>query len=581
MPSHAVPRYQLPITNHQSQTSLRDRLTRLEVLSRVSNAIHTARSPQKILRLVLAEAVRITKAGSGSLILINPNTGLLDIEAAVGLSKKARQLKLKPGQGVTGWVAQSGQPLCVPDVTADARYVPARKSVRSELAVPLEIEGQTMGVLNVDSDRANAFGAADQELLVALAQHSARVLHNVWLLETLRLKTRQLETLVEVGQTIVSAQSLEETLQLITAHGARLLRGKLCSLLLLTPDREELVLKACHGAGKRYVTRPNQRVEDSQVGVVVRRKSPLALLNVLESDRYRHTEIARAEGLVSLLSVPLLYRGEATGVLNVYTAEQHRFDNEEIRLLSALAHLSAIAIEKARLYEKVVDVEEQLRQNEKLSALGLLAAEIAHEIRNPLTVMKMLFHSLNLQFDAADARARDAAVITGKMEQLDKIVERILRFARTSEPEFHPCDLNAIIEDVLLLVRHKLKQQGIELRKKLAVPLPEVSCDRTQIEQVLLNLILNAAHAMPKGGALTISTSREKDAVSFAIADTGEGISAERQKQLFQPFLTSKPSGTGIGLAIVRKIVETHRGRTEVRSRPGQGTQFRISLPAG
>lgn len=558
---------------------LRERLRRLEVLSRVSNAIHTLRAPQRILRLVLREAVRITRATSGSLILINPSTGLLDIEAAVGLSKQAQQLKLRLGQGVTGWVAQRGQPLRVPDVNAEPRYVPARKSVRSELAVPLEIEGHVMGVLNVDSDRVNAFGTADEELLVALAQHSARVLHNVWLLEMLRLKTRQLETLVEVGQTIVSAPSLEETLQLITAQGAKLLRGKLCSLLLLDPEKQELSLKACYGAGMRYVAKPNQTLAESQVGVVVRRKRPLAVLNVQESDRYRHIEIAKAEGLVSLLSVPLLYRDQVIGVLNVYAGELHRFDNEEIRLLSALAHLSAIAIEKARLYEKIVDVEEQLRQNEKLSALGLLAAEIAHEIRNPLTVMKMLFHSLNLRFDPRDARAKDTAVIAEKMEHLDKIVERILRFARTSEPDFQPANLNVIIDDVLLLVRHKLAQQRIELRRKLAEPLPVISCDRTQIEQVLLNLILNAAQAMPAGGALTIGTSADGQWVTCGVSDTGEGISPERQKQLFQPFLTSKPSGTGIGLAIVCKIVDTHRGRIEVRSRRGKGTQFRIALP--
>lgn len=558
---------------------LRERLTRLEVFYRVSDATHTARSPRKILRLVLTEAVRITKASSGSIILINPNTGLLDIEAAVGLTPKARQIKLKPGQGVTGWVAQTGQPLRVPDVAAHPLYVPARKSVRSELAVPLEIEGQVMGVLNVDSDRTDAFREADQELLVALAQHSARVLHNAWLLEKLKQKTRQLETLFEVGQTIVSATSLEETLKRITAHGVKLMRAKVCSLLLLDPDGEKLILKAFHGAGERYATKPSLRVADSQMGVVVRRKRPLALLNVQESDRFQHIEIAKGEGLVSLLSVPLLYRDHAIGALNVYTAEQHRFDNEEIRLLSALAHLSAIAIEKARLYEKVVDVEEQLRQNEKLSALGLLAAEIAHEIRNPLTVMKMLIHSLNLEFGAGDPRAKDVAIVTQKMAQLDKIVDRFLRFARTSEPQFRSENLNTIVEDVLLLVRHKLGQQGIELRKRLASPLPSVLCDRTQIEQVLLNLILNAAQAMPGGGTLTLSTTREEAAVSLRVADTGEGMTPARQKELFQPFLTSKPSGTGIGLAIVRKIVDTHRGQIEVRSRPAKGTQFRIRLP--
>lgn len=559
--------------------NLRDRLTRLEVLLRVSNATHTARSPQKILRLVLAEAVRITQASSGSLMLINPNTGFLDIEASVGLPKKAQRLKLRPGEGVTGWVAQTGQALRVPDVSAHPRYVAARAGVRSELAVPLEIEGQLMGVLNVDSDRRDAFTAADEELLIALAQHSARVLHNVWLLEKLRQKSRQLETLVEVGQTIVSATNLGETLPLIAAHGVTLMRAKLCSLLLVDREKDELVLKACHGAGRTYATKPNLRIADSQVGVVVRRKRPLTVLNVLHSDRYQHIEIARAEGLVSLLSVPMQYRGGVVGVLNVYTGEPRRFDNEEIRLLTALADLSAIAMEKARLYEKVVDVEEQLRHNERLSALGLLAAEIAHEIRNPLTVMKMLFHSLDLRFDAADARAKDTAIITDKMEQLDRIVDRILRFARTSEPDFRTENLNAIVEDALLLVRHKLAQQGIELRRRLDASLPALSCDRTQIEQVLLNLILNAAQAMPGSGTLTIATAREPGHVLVTVADTGPGIPAERRDRLFEPFLTTKPSGTGIGLAIVRKIVETHRGRVEVRSRAGKGTQFRISLP--
>src|SRR5207244_4550989 len=142
------------------------------------------------------------------------------------------------------------------------------------------------------------------------------------------------------------------------------------------------------------------------------------------------------------LSVPLIFGGQAIGVLSVYTGELHSFSNEEIRILSALAELSAIAIEKARLYERVVDSEEQLRQNEKLSALGLLAAEVAHEIRNPLTVMKMLYHSLDLKFPEADPRAKDAAVIAEKMDHLNKIVEQILDFARTTEPRMSPVKLH-------------------------------------------------------------------------------------------------------------------------------------------
>jgi len=175
---------------------------------------------------------------------------------------------------------------------------------------------------------------------------------------------------------------------------------------------------------------------------------------------------------VALLSVPLLFAGETLGALNVYTGHPYSFSNEEIHLLSAMAELSAIAIEKARLYERVVDIEEQLRQTEKLSALGLLAAEVAHEIRNPLTVMKMLYHSLGLNFADGDPRAKDAAMITEKMDHLNRIVEQILDFARTAEPQMAPVNLNRIIEELGLLVRHKLKNQNVRLLQKLRPELP-------------------------------------------------------------------------------------------------------------
>src|ERR1019366_6349603 len=142
--------------------------------------------------------------------------------------------------------------------------------------------------------------------------------------------------------------------------------------------------------------------------------------------------------------------------------------------------------------------------NEKLSALGLLAAEVAHEIRNPLTVLKMLYHSLDLKFPADDPRAKDARIIDEKMGQLNKIVEKILDFTRTTEPLFAPVNLNELIEELGLLVRHKLKNQKIQLTRALEPDLPAVMGAATQLEQAFLNLILNAAEAMPEGGDLTI-----------------------------------------------------------------------------
>ena len=558
---------------------------RLRLLYQVSNVIHSTLDSQEALQLIVSEAVRVMRASSGSLVLINPTTNFLEIHAAQNLSSTARKLKLRVGEGVTGWVAQNGRPVRVGDVTQDKRYVSVRRDVRSELAVPLEVQGEVRGVINVDSERVDAFSAEDQELLQELAIQAAKVIHHTWLYEQLRLKVMLFESLASVSRTINSTLNLDEALRAITREACELMRARMCSLMLIDESREWLDLRASYGAGDAYINKPRLGADESLIGVVVRRKKPLQVANVQTDTRYQNVELARRENLVSLLSVPLIFAGQSIGALSVYTARPYSFSNEEIKILSALAELSAIAIEKARLYERVVDVEEQLRQNEKLSALGLLAAEVAHEIRNPLTVMKLLYHSLDLKFEAKDPRAKDAQIIEAKIEHLNKIVEQILDFARTTEPKFAPVNLNDLVDELGLLVRHKLANQGIKLVRDLQADLPLVSGDAPQLEQAFLNLILNAAEAMAGGGTLTV---RSRDLggaegyhqVAVEFKDTGSGMTREQQKRAFKTVLaTTKAKGTGLGLAIVGRIIETHHGEIRIRSRVGRGTTIRIALP--
>jgi len=570
-------------------SKLKSRHERLELLYQVGNVIHSTLESQEALQLIVSEAVRLMNASSGSLVLINPNSGLLEISASQNLPGTARGLKLRVGEGVTGWVARHGKPARVGDVTQDSRYVAARRGVKSELAVPLEVNGETRGVINVDSDRADAFSTEDQELLEQLAVQAAKVIHNTWLYEQLRLKVHLFESLSSVSRAINSTLNLDEALRVITREACELMRARMCSLMMLDESREWLDLRASYGAGTAYIKKPRLSVGESLLGVVVRRKKPLQVANVQTSGRYQNIEVARREGLISLLSVPLLFAGQSIGALNVYTSRLYNFSNEEIRILSALAELSAIAIEKARLYERVVDVEEQLRQNEKLSALGLLAAEVAHEIRNPLTVMKLLYHSLDLKFPANDPRAKDAQIIESKIEHLNKIVEQILDFARTTEPTLAPVNLNELIEELGLLVRHKLANQNIKLIRNLQTDLPPVMGDAPQLEQAFLNLILNAAEAMSDGGTLTIRTrgirlprtSAQPTHVVVEFKDIGKGMSEEMQKRAFTAVLaTTKAKGTGLGLAIVGRIIETHRGTIRIKSRVGKWTNIQITLPA-
>jgi signal transduction histidine kinase len=547
--------------------------------------LRTLLHPQKALDRILAAAVRSTRAESGSFILVNPNTGLLDIEASHNLSERAKKVKLRPGEGITGWVATTGQPLRTGDVRAEKRYVAINARIRSEMAVPIEIRGQVVGLLNVDSTVVNAFSATDEARLVDMALEAAQWLELAWEIDQLRLKSRQLTSLVDIAQMIISETNLDEILEQITVQTFRLMKTRISSVFLLNEDGSELVLRACHGGTPLYRQKPNLRTEDSLLGSVVTRGKAIAVVDVVKEKGYIQTDIARREKLVSMLAVPLIFAEKAVGVLAIYTQQRHRFSNDEIKVLTTLGDLSAVAIEKGRLLARVVDMEEKLRASERLSALGLLAAEIAHEIRNPLTVMQMLFHALVETLLLDDTSQRDAGLIGEKMRQMNRILDQVLSFARSSEPTKEPVHAQQLFDDVFLLTRHKLLQQGIDVRSSAPDDLPPLRADREQVEQVLLNLILNAADAMPKGGTLRLTATAEDfdgaPHLVLAVRDNGQGMSPAQIANLFAPFLTYKDSGTGIGLAIVKKIMENHQAQVQVESKLGQGTKFKLLFPLG
>ena len=579
-----------PSTQSESLEALQRKVERLEILNSVSREVHSTLDLRQVLQFVLVDAVRWMRAQSGTVCLINPTTGFLEVEAVQGLPAETAAMRLKVGEGITGWVARNGEPVCVGDVHRDKRYVEVHPGIRSELAVPLRVMGQVRGVINVDATTENAFSPDDVELLTELAAIAAPAIANTWHFEQSRLKARLFESLVHVGQIINNTLSVDDALQGITREARALLKAKMCSLTMLDETREWLELRAHSGAGDAYVSKPRLSVSDTFLGIVIRRQKPMQLENVQSSARYQNASLARREGLASLLSVPLMYAGRPTGTLNLYTGEPHTFSDEEVRVLSAYAELSALALEKARLYDRIVSVEEELRESERLSALGLLAAEIAHEIRNPLTVMKMLHHSLDLDFPEGDPRRTDVRIMGEKMDHLNRIVDQVLDFARSTEPQIVDVDINQLLDDLGLLTRHKLRAQEIQLVCRLQPHLPRVAGDPTQLEQAFLNLTLNAVEAMPKGGRLSVRSRslRSRGAgpgshpshVAVRFRDTGVGMSEERRRRAFSSMLsTTKAKGTGLGLAIVARVVEQHHGSVRVWSTEGKGTTFLVVIP--
>lgn len=300
---------------------LREHLEKLRLLYDTSALINATMEPRQVISLVLKEAVRIMGATSGSLRMVDQARGTLRLEVATGRGRQARRaVEMRLGQGITGWVALRGEPLLVEDVSKDPRYLPIRKGVRSEIAVPLCVEAKVIGVLNLDSHHKGAFSQTDLELLMALANQSARVIHNASLHAQLKRKALELESLFSVGQAIVSSLDLDEVLERITREVVQLMdEVKLCSLMLLDEAKGELVIKAVHGASERYTRKPPLKVADSLLGRVVRERTPFTVEDVRRHPEFRYSSLAKREGLVSLLSVPMVFQQRVIGVLNAYT----------------------------------------------------------------------------------------------------------------------------------------------------------------------------------------------------------------------------------------------------------------------
>lgn len=552
----------------------------VDALYRISSIAAETESSAKAFEVILEEVMRVLPANSASLSLLNPDTGCLEIEFGKGLEQNSRGFSLSLGQGITGWVALHKKPLLVPDVTQDPRYHRIKDSIRSEMAVPLEERGQMVGVLNVDADQVSAFDEEDLKILMLLTREAGRVLNRVWLVEQLKHQAGQLEVLLGIGRRVAGKRLIDDVLETITREARVLIDCSFSALFLHDPENHFLTLHNIHGPKGPVEAEETLNIEDSAVGSAIRGKRQIEVSDLLRSEEHHFTQFIRSENLQAMLATPLCFENEVIGVLNVYVSSRHRFNDDAKRILGALADLGAVAIQNSRLYARVFDTEQSLRKNERLTTLGLLTAEIAHEIRNPLTVIKLLFDSLDLHFNPDDVREKDATVIREKLDHLESIVERVLDFGKIREPIRMPMRLGDLLEETFRLSRLKLEQSQVVLLLENIPKDQMITGDKGQLQQALLNLILNAIEAMPKGGEIRVSAdSKVHSLLELTLRDTGIGIPQELQDRIFDSFLTGRRGGTGLGLAISKKILQDHGGDVELVESGPQGTAFKLILP--
>ncbi|MBC2603898.1 GAF domain-containing protein [Puniceicoccus vermicola] len=554
----------------------------IESLYRISSLVGETEDPQDALEVILDEMVRVFRASSASVALIHPDSRELRIEAASGLPITVKDFPLKLGVGVTGWVALHGEPLLIQDTRNDPRYVALREDVLSELAVPMEDKGRVIGVLNLDSNQPNTFSEDDVLLLRLLTREATRAIQQLWAVRQLRVTARQMETLLRVGQSIVSKKDLNTVLDAIASATRDLIDARFAAIFLLDDSGEFLELHSIRGDGWDDPYQEKLSLDESSVGTAIRHQRQVEVLDLARTEEHHFVPVVQKFGLISMLATPLSFENQGIGVLCAYTDSLHRFNNDEKKVMKGLASLGAVAIENSRLYRRIFETEESLNRNDKLTTLGLLSAEIAHEIRNPLTVMQLLFKSVDFDFEEEDPRHEDIRIIGEKISQLEDIVGRVLDFGKSGDGMRGRFKVESIVRETLQLVRMKLFQADVRLvySSHPDVRESEVNVNKGQIQQALLNLIINAVDAMTGGGEIRIRLDPEEgNRVRISIADTGCGIDPEIGDRIFESFLTGRKNGSGLGLSIAKRIVRSHRGDIHLSWTGASGTCFELWLP--
>ena len=404
--------------------------------------------------------------------------------------------------------------------------------------VPCRIHDRTVAVLGLGKTVDGDFlTGEDLELVATIAGYMAVALDNAQLYSSLEQKAQQIERLKDFSENIVESMSVG----------------------VLAVDFE--------GRIEFWNTRLEQLIgvrRSDAVGRTIEQILPagLAAEIVARSDEERVT---------NLYKFPLRNRDGRTLVVNVSIAP--------LAGKSAERHGRLILVDDIT---QRMQLEEQLLQTEKLTSLGLLAAGVAHEVNTPLAVISNYIQMLAKQLPANDPRHKLTEKIVKQTFRASEIVNNLLSFSRTGGSGFKEVSLNQVIDETLTLVAHPFRAANVQVIKDLGHDLPSILGASNRLQQVFLNLFLNAKDAMPSGGMLEVRSAANNGNVEIEVTDTGLGIQRENLARVFDPFFTTKATGrgTGLGLSVSYGIIKEHAGKIEVRSTPGKGTSFRLEFPA-
>ena len=525
------------------------KIDELSLIRRVSDVLRQSEDLQALALALVEVVISELPADLVSLMLTDPEMTTLtplawhsrEWDRPRPASAAPDQGSVPLGQGPLGQAVESGRILIIPSLAAEP-LVPWPASLppqaQSLMALPLVARQQILGAMLLVSLSPAAFAEEHTRTLTIICDHAASALVNV----------RLIEQLGEINERLLASE--------LEAHKAREYLQRLLDTardLILIADREGKITYANQAADQLGFTRQQLVGRPLAELFAQRPRDPRLLHSPDQYDEELEMVTVSGETRHALVSTTPL---DETG--------------EVLAIVKDITHRRAL--------------ERQLLHAEKLASVGILAAGVAHEIGNPLSAISGYAQLLDKDDLTGEERREFAGSIASLAERINNIIRDLLDYSRPSPYAGQATAVNQAVEAVLnmFFTSKRLSSYQLSIKRDLARDLPLVMIDKDQLQQVVLNMVMNAAQAMEQGGVLSITTQFKEERVVLGFADTGPGIPAQNLTLIFDPFFTTKPPGrgTGLGLSICERIIRQAGGGIEVHSQPGKGTSFLVWLPA-
>ena len=540
--------------------------------------------PDRLFALVAKHAATLVGASAGRVAVRDGDSFL--VRGAWGEGAPGVGSRLPIEGTIGGEAIETGRPVRSTDLAMAAARWPSTSQVvasaaRNAIAVPLVAGRDATGVIAVFGNPSRSFDEGDEALLLALADYAAIGAENARLIDRERRQRFDADAASAIARLALATSGIAEMGEAILETLEVVLPSAGKALAIVAGEGESAVLEYVAATGVSVaLVGARIAIADSLARDGMRTHEPVHVHRPSES---AHPSVRGLLSASDVVLVPLVAQSRALGLLAVTTTHALPLPAPELDRLRRLADSIALAVDVRLLQEADRRLAEQLRQTEKLAALGELVAGVAHEVNNPLTGISAFAELLLEEGLANEEQVESVRLIHREAARAGRVIRDLLVFARKAGPSHGPVDLNAVVEQTLRLRAYALRAGGVEVQIELDHEIPLMEGDEAKLQQVVLNLVVNAEHALLKGleRRLRLRTCRRDESIVLEVADTGEGMAPEIARRIFEPFFTTKPegTGTGLGLSVSYGIVQAHGGDLSVESAPGAGSTFRLVFP--